>query len=122
MTREPIDFFLVRHEHLDIHAQLMNWSRWCNAHSNGRYVHPMFRHYRNDYFEAAPIPQECDTLSAVALQKAFIHLPEKARWVLNWAYCKPFIPVMKVRRALGMTTPDLLAALHGARTMLKNTI
>lgn len=122
MNREAaIDFAFVRPEHLAIHLQLLNWAQWCGGRGGGTSVHPMFREYRDSYHEASVRPTECDSLAALATQRAYIQLPEVNRWVLNWAYCKPFIPVLKVRRALGLSTPDLADSIHRARTMMKNT-
>lgn len=120
MTRDPIDFAIVHPEHMAIHAQLLNWAHWCSPRGGNSGVHPMFREYRDGYHEVAAKPAECDTLAALATQRAFIQLPELHRWVLQWAYVKPYIPILKVRQALGLTTPALAESIHRARTMMKN--
>lgn len=120
MKRDAIDFSAIKPEHEAIHARLMNWAKWCRESSGGTAVHPMFRQYRNAYDEP-PIPGvQCDTLEAIATQKVFIQIPEKHRWALNWWYCKPFIPVLRVRQALGVTTPALYELVNDGRTMVKN--
>lgn len=122
MNRDAVDLSLVHSHHEAIHQRLANWARWCRDGGGGAAVHPMLREYRNSYDQPAGAGIPCDTLDAIAVQKGFIQLPEKPRWVLCWWYCKPFIPVMKVRRALALTTPDLHAMVHDARSMMKNRL
>lgn len=119
MRRDDCDFSMVRPLHEAIHADLVNWARWCRGQGGSAPTHPMFIGYRNGYEEMAPTGT-CDTLGALATQKLFIQLPEKHRWAINWWYCKPFIPVMRVRKALGLTTPALYELIHEARTIMKN--
>jgi hypothetical protein len=82
----------------------------------------MFQNYRPDgYHELAGGGTPIDTLDAVALQKLFVHIPEKHRWALQWSYRYSFISVNKACRAFGMSRPDLCELVHDARSMLKNT-
>jgi hypothetical protein len=120
VKRDAIDLVLVRPHHEAIHRRLDNWARWCKGTSGGGAVHPMFKEYRNAYDEPVIAGVPCDTLDAIAVQKCFTQLPEKQRWVLMWWYCRPFIPVMRVRQALGLTTPALYEMVHDSRTMMKN--
>lgn len=122
MKRDSIDLSLVRPHHEAIHLRLSNWSRWCKGSVGGHRVHPMFREYRNAYDEPVFVGIPCDTLDAAAVQKVYKDLPEKHRWVLLWWYCKPYIPVTRVRHALALTTPDLYEMVHDSRTMMKNRI
>lgn len=120
MSKEAIDLSAVKPQHHAIHERLINWARWCRDGNGGAAVHPMFREYRNAYDELQVAGMPCDTLDAVSLQKTFIRLPEKHRWVMCWWYCKPYIPVMKIRQALGLSTPALMDAIDDSRAMLIN--
>lgn len=115
---EPIDFNRIKPEHMAIHARLDNWGRWCRGSRSGN-VHPMFRQYRNDYFEPTPAATYADTLDAVAIQKAMKDIPERQRIALQWFYVKPGSP-RRVCAALGESNAGLLEVLHQARTMMKN--
>ena len=120
MKRDQIDFHEVRPEHLAIHDRLLNWARWCCGGSRGSDVLPMFRGYKPErYPEANPwIP--VDSLDGHRLEKLVVTLPEKHRTLLQWWYVRPYIPVHRVRKALGLTERDLHEMLHSARTMVKN--
>ncbi len=120
MSREPIDLSAIKPQHESVHQRLVNWARWCHGGSGGSAVHPMFREYRNAYDDPAETGIPCDTLDAASMQKTFIHLPEKHRWVVCWWYCKPYIPVMRVRQALGLSTPALMDMINDSRSMLIN--
>jgi hypothetical protein len=122
MNRDAVDLSLVHPHHEAIHARLSNWARWCRDGGGGSAVHPMFQEYKHSYDEPVILGVPCDTLDAIAVQKSFIQLPEKHRWVMCWWYCKPFIPVMRIRSALGLTTPNLYAMVHDSRTMMKNML
>ncbi len=122
MKREIHDMSFVREEHIAIHNRLLNWQKWSRDHGRSAAVHPMFREYRNAYDEPQGGGIPCDTLDAIKVQKAYTQLPEKQRWVLLWWYTRPYIPVMRVRQALGLTTPALYDLVHDSRSMMKNTI
>jgi hypothetical protein len=120
--REPVDFFLVKPEHVAIHIRLGNWSRWARGGRGGGGVLPMFQNYRPDgYHELQGGGAPIDTLDAVALQKLFVHIPEKHRWALQWSYRYSFISVNKACRAFGMNRTGLADLVHDARSMLKNS-
>jgi hypothetical protein len=119
MKRDPIDLTFVREEHEAIHQRMMNWARWCIGSIGGHRVHPMFQEYRNAYDDPI-ISVPCDTLDAAEVQKCYVTLPEKNRWVVLWWYTRPYIPPTKVRKALGLTTPGLHEMVHDSRTMMKN--
>lgn len=117
-----IDFGHVAESHADIHARLLNWAMWCRSSGFASNVHPMFRDYRARDPGVPMARNQVDTLDAVRAQKAFMALPEKHRWTLNWSYCRPYIPVLRVREALGLTTPALFELLNDARSMMKNRL
>jgi hypothetical protein len=113
-----IDFNVIKPEHEDIHQRLENWGKWCKGSTHGN-VHPMFRQYRNGYFEASPARSTSDTVDAVAIQKAMKDIPEPQRIAIQWFYVKPGSP-NKVCFALGVNKRDLLELIHQGRTMMKN--
>lgn len=120
MRRDHIDFHEVRPIHAEIHERLLNWARWCRGGSGGSTVQPMFRHYRDGYPEAPQTIMPVDSLDGHRVEKLVVALPAKHRTVLQWWYCRPYIPVMKVRRVLGLTTPGLYDLVHEARAMVRN--
>lgn len=113
-----VDFTKVKPEHEAIHDRLLNWARWCRG-SKGQNVHPMFRQYRNGYFEASPARSYSDTVDAVAVQKVMKDIPEPQRIALQWFYVRPGSPT-RVCFALGVNKADLLELIHRGRTMAKN--
>jgi hypothetical protein len=121
MGRDPVDFFEIRQGHGDIHSRLLNWARCVRVGRGGGQVSPMFRGYRQDngnHDVAAPIP--VNSLDGWAVEKLVVALPEKHRTLVQWYYVYPVIPVLRVRKALGLTTPALYELLHDARAMLRN--
>lgn len=121
MKREPLDFHAVRPEHQEIHERLCNWARWATSGGRGSRVLPMFRQYRNGY-EEATASSSVDSLDAASIERAVVVLPERNRVVLQWAYIRPWVPILAVRRALGLRHNDLHQALQDARSMMKNTV
>lgn len=113
-----IDFNIIKPEHEDIHKRLENWAKWCKGSNSGN-VHPMFRQYRNGYFEPSPARSYSDTVDAVAVQKVMKDIPEPQRIALQWFYVRPGSP-MRVCFALGVNKADLLELIHRGRTMAKN--
>lgn len=113
-----IDFNIIKPEHDDIHKRLENWGRWCKGSAHGN-VHPMFRQYRNGYFEATPTRSYSDTVDAVSIQKVMKDIPEPQRIALQWFYVRPGSPT-RVCFALGVNKADLLELVHRGRTMAKN--
>jgi hypothetical protein len=79
----------------------------------------MFREYRHGYEEPQP-GSNVDSLDGHTVEKMVVRLPEKHRTVLQWWYVRPYIPVQRVRKALGLTTPALYELVHDARAMLRN--
>lgn len=122
MKRDAVDLALVLPHHEGVHARLTEWARWCRPGGGGSAVQPMFEGYRNGYEEPEVRGVPIDTLRAVAVQKAFTQLPEKHRLVLSWWYCQPYIPVLRVRQAAGLTTPALYELVHTSRTMMRNRL
>ncbi len=121
MTREPVDFFIIRISHDVIHGRLINWSRWANPRGARTSTLPMFHGYKPYLYpevKGGGIP--IDTLDAVAVQKLMAHIPEKHRWVIQWTYQYPFISVPKVCRRLAVSREGLAELLHDARSMLNN--
>lgn len=114
------DFTRVKPEHEAIHDRLLNWARWCRG-SRGQNVHPMFRQYRNSYFEATPARTCSGTLDAVAVQKIMKDIPEAQRIALQWFYVKPGDP-KRVCVALGVNKRDLVTLIDQGRAMARNLL
>lgn len=82
----------------------------------------MFRGYTPYlYPEAQGGAKPVDVLLALAVQRAFVRLPERHRAVLSWAYCYPWINPGRVQRHLAVTREGLCKLLTDARTMIGNT-
>lgn len=118
---DHIDFFLVRDEHLAIHADLENWARWVRVRPRGWAVSPMFRLYKSKAFqwEMPTIACPVDTLAAVEMEKAVSALPEKHRAAIRWSYVFAGHPA-RMARELGVSKQGLLDLIASGRTMLKN--
>lgn len=116
--KDGIDFNVIKPEHEAIHQRLENWARWCKGSNSGN-VHPMFRQYRNGYWEPAPTPTSSNVIDAVEVQKIMKDIPEPQRIAIQWFYVKPGSP-KKVCFALGVNKRDLLELIHQGRTMMKN--
>lgn len=121
MKRDAVDLYHVREAHQGIHDRLINWARWVRPRGGVGDVLPMFVGYRpNGYHEVqARVP--VDSLDGLRIERLVVRLPDKHRTVLQWFYVRPYIPVRKVRQALGLTFDDLHELIHDARSMLKNT-
>lgn len=115
-----VDFTKVHPEHEAIHDRLLNWARWCRG-SRGQNVHPMFRQYRNDYWEPSPAPSCSNVLDAVEVQKIMKDLPERHRIALQWFYVVKCGP-RRICMALGESTSGLETLVHNGRAMAKNLI
>lgn len=115
-----VDFTQVKPEHESIHDRLLNWARWCKG-SKGQNVHPMFRQYRNDYWEPAPTPTSSNVIDAVEVQKIMKDIPEAHRIALQWFYVVKCGP-RKVCMALGESMAGLETLLHNGRAMAGNLL
>ena len=121
---EHVDFFLVRDEHLGIHAALENWARWVRVRPHGWQVAPMFRQYRPAnptegwWDRREPMPMT-DVPAAVEMEKAVSLLPEKHRTAIRWAYVFTGHPA-RMARDLGVSKQGLMDLVSAGRTMLKN--
>lgn len=105
------------------HEALLNWARWCGSGRGGSDTHPMFRGYTPYlYPEAGGTGSTVDTLGALAVQRAFVQLPEKHRLALRWWYCYPWLHIGKVQRSIGATKAALAALVNDARQMVANTM
>lgn len=123
MRRDEIDLHAVRHEHIEIHQRLENWSRWQYSGHWTSAVLPMFRYYRPDNWgrevrDIIPV----DERDAVRVQVVFARLPEKHRHAAGWAYVKPWIPFHRVCRLLGVSRRTLAELIHDSRSMMKNRL
>lgn len=119
--KRDLDFHHVRAEHVEIHERLLNWAKWCGAGVHAVSVLPMFRHYRHGY-EEPRAGSGVDSLDGQAVEKVVTSLPEKHRTALQWAYVKPWIPVLAVRRVLGLKHQALYDVLQEARCMVANRL
>jgi hypothetical protein len=105
------------------HEDLMEWARWCGSGRGTRSTHPMFRGYVPYlYPEPTGGARPVDVLLALAVQRAFVRLPERHRAVLSWAYCYPWINPGRVQRSLAVTREGLAKLLLDSRTMMGNTV
>jgi hypothetical protein len=80
----------------------------------------MFQGYRHSYDEIPVRGLPIDSLDGHRLEKLVIGLPDKHRAALQWSYVRPYIPVHRVRRILGVTAPGLFELVHAARAMIRN--
>jgi DNA-directed RNA polymerase specialized sigma24 family protein len=119
LKRDQIDFFEIRPAHAEIHRRLLNWARWVRPMGYRGSVLSMFRHYRNGYEESHP-SAEIDSLDGANVEKAVQALPPSHREAIRWWYVRNYIPVHRMRKALGLTTPALHELVHDARAMLRN--
>lgn len=121
MKRDAVDYFLVRDEHLEVHARLEAWARWVRVRPHGWQIAPMFRQYRSKSWQwERPEPRESVNVpEAVEMEKAVSLLPEKHRTAIRFVYVFCGGPG-KVCRDLGVSKQGLLDLVHGGRTMLKN--
>lgn len=119
---EHIDYFLVRDDHLPIHARLEAWARWVRVRPQGWQVAPMFRQYRSKSWQwERPEPRESVNIpEALAIEKAVSLLPEKNREAIRWAYVFSGSPAAMARR-LAVSKQGLLDLIGQGRTMVKNT-
>jgi hypothetical protein len=78
----------------------------------------MFRHYRHGYEESHAT--SLDSRDGLVIERLVVALPEKHRTAIQWAYVYSYIPVRKVRQALGVTEAALLDLVNVGRTMLVN--
>jgi DNA-directed RNA polymerase specialized sigma24 family protein len=118
---EHVDYFIVRDEHLAIHARLESWARWVRVRPHGWQVAPMFRQYRSKAWQWE-MPEVKPTLNipeAVEMEKAVSQLPEKHREAIRWVYVWRDSPVATAKR-LAVTKQGLLDLIHAGRAMLKN--
>lgn len=115
-----VDFNHVPAEQLEIHDRLANWAKWARGGNSGN-VHPMFRQYRNDYWEPTPPMAQADTLDAVEVQKVMKDIPEKQRIAVQWCYILRTGPT-KFCRELGVSKDGLMALINQGRTMIVNRL
>lgn len=123
MKRDFIDFFVVRDDHIGIHARLEAWAQWVKVRPHGWQVSPMFRQYKADSWHgrekrrepriAVNIPQ------AVEMERAVSGLPEKHRTAIRFAYVCNASPRLTARD-LGVSLHGLADLIHQGRTMLQN--
>jgi hypothetical protein len=121
MKRDHIDFFLVRDDHLDIHARLEQWASWVRVRPTGWQVAPMFKQYRshNWQWETPVVRAQVNIPEAVAMEKAVSLLPEKHREAIRWSYVWCSGPQGMAKR-LAVTKQGLLDLISEGRSMLRN--
>jgi DNA-directed RNA polymerase specialized sigma24 family protein len=117
---EAVDYNHVPAHQEAIHDRLVNWAKWCRS-SGGRTVHPMFRGYRDNYWEAQPLPDYVSTIDATEVQKTMAHLPEKHRLAVQWCYVIKSSPP-RMARELGTSKYGLLELINEGRTMISNRL
>lgn len=115
-----VDFSHVPSNQYEIHDRLLNWAKWANG-SGARNVHPMFRQYRNDYWEPTPAASYADTIDALAVQKTMKDVPEKHRLAVQWYYIARSNP-QRMCRELGVTKAALADLVIDGRNMVKNRL
>jgi hypothetical protein len=123
MRREETDFNSIPSSQQQAHENLMEWGRWCGSGRTRAVTHPMFRNYTPYlYPEVSGGGAAVDILLALAVQRAFVKLPERQRAALAWAYCFPFVHPGRVQRQLAVTRDGLAALLSSGRVMIANTV
>lgn len=115
-----VDFNRVPADQLEIHDRLINWAKWARG-SRGSNVHPMFRQYRNDYWEPAAPQSYSDTLDAVKVQKVMKDVPEKHRIAVQWCYIARSNPT-KACKDLGVSKAGLMELIDDGRAMIRNRL
>lgn len=116
-----IDFHWVKDSHEKIHAELENWARWC-FNRGGNSASPMFRNVKpSQTWHAVEISVPVNTLSAVKIEKAVGHLPEKHQTAIRWSYVHQG-PPMKAARTLAVSLSGLSELVQDGRQMLKNRL
>ena len=115
-----VDFSHVPSNQTEIHDRLENWAKWCRG-SGSRNVHPMFRQYRDNYWEAQPAPTYLNTIDATEIQKTMAHIPERNRMAVQWCYIAKSNPT-RMCMALGVSKQGLLELVTDGRTMVKNRL
>lgn len=118
--KNSVDFNHVPAEQAAIHDRLVNWAKWAKGSRPGN-VHPMFRQYRNDYWEQAPAPSRTDTLDAVNVQKVMKDIPERNRIAVQWCYIIRSSPT-KACQALGTSRDGLMQLINDGRLMIRNRL
>lgn len=115
-----VDFNHVPTNQIAIHDRLVNWAKWARG-SRGSNVHPMFRQYRNDYWEPAPPQSSADVLDAVKIQKVMKDIPEKQRIAVQWCYIARSNPT-KAAKDLATSKSGLMELINDGRTMISNRV
>ena len=121
MPRSFVDFTVVRPEHQQVDALLINWARWALSGSRGgRQCSPMFRLYRpTEQWGAPPAPQAVDASAAIRMQRAVTMLPTKHRLALSWCYIVRSNP-RRAAQTCGVTLEGLRELVEDGRQMLIN--
>lgn len=86
---------------------------------------PMFRGYQSKakHWEVSPaIHIEINTIAALEIEKTVSVLPEKYRDALRWMYVFKDVPIVKMRRALGVSSDGLRALIDDGLDMVKNRL
>jgi DNA-directed RNA polymerase specialized sigma24 family protein len=118
---EHVDYFLVRDEHLAIHALLEQWARWVRVRPHGWQTAPMFRQYRSKAWQwhERVIPAPVNTLEALEVERAVASLPEKHRAAVRWLYVIGGGP-SRIARDLAVSKSGLMELVNAGRQMLVN--
>lgn len=116
--RAIIDFNHVSPEQYAIHDRLINWAKWARG-SRSANVHPMFRQYRNDYWQPSPSQTYTNAIDATEVQKVMKDLPEQHRIAVQWCYISRTGPTAICQR-IGTNREGLMKLIVDGRAMLKN--
>jgi hypothetical protein len=121
---DPVDFSHVEAGHWGMHQRLENWARWCRGTQRqiGTPGSPMFGLYRSsdarrEYGAETRVPVDRNDAQRVA--KGVVHLPDKHRRAIQWAYLHPRNP-RGAAQALGVTLEGLRDLVRDGRQMLIN--
>lgn len=118
MRRDHIDYFLVRDEHLAVHARLEAWARWVKVRPHGWQVAPMFRQYRAKRQYDDPITYERTNIpEAVEMERAVSLLPAKPRDAIRWSYVSTGNPT-RAAAMLDVSKQGLLDLVNEGRELL----
>lgn len=121
MKRDLEDFHFVDDRHLDIHARLVNWSRYVQVRP-GSFVGPIWKLGKSNgrQWSEPTMSIPVNTLDGHKIERAVAMLPEKHREAVRWAYCRRSVLPHKVRKQLGVTDAGLMELIRSGRAMLIN--
>ena len=120
-----IDLHHIPARHDSINIRLEQWARWVRVRPQPWKMQSIWMNYRAPRqweYSVSDIPSPVNTLEAAEIEKMVSQLPVKNREAIRWAYVYSYIHPGPIRRALGVTMPDLEVLINNGRDMLKNRL